>query len=176
VGEGSGKPNRILKFITVFLAFFSLWLLLTSALKFDEILVGAAASLLVAYLTSEIMVYGGVRDKFNPARWFWALFYLAYYWLYAEVKAHYDVIRRILSPRMPLRPGIVRVPYTLKSDCGIVCVANSITNTPGTVTVELDEERKTYYVHWIWVVSPDPKVCHREIAAPFEKYVRRFLG
>ena len=167
---------KALRFLTVFLALYGLWLSLAFTLRFDEVIIGAAASMVVAYLTSNIMVYGGVKDKFNPKRWFWALAYIVYYWFNAEVRAHLDVIKRILNPKMPIKPGIVRVPYTLKSDCGIVCVANSITNTPGTVTVELDEERKTYYVHWIWVVSPDPKVCHREIAAPFEKYVRRFLG
>lgn len=167
---------RLTRFLLVFLFLYCVWLLLVFTLRFDELVVGAATCLIISYLTSDIMVRGGVRDKLNPARWFWALIYFTYYWLYAEVKAHLDVIRRILSPKMPLKPGIVRVPYHLQSDCGIVCVANSITNTPGTATVSLDEERKTYYVHWIWVESPDPKVCHEKISAGFEKYVRRFLG
>jgi len=171
--RGGRKASR---FLLVFLALYGLWLLLVSTVRFDELVVGAAACLLISYLTSAIMVYGGVKDKLNPVKWFWALAYLAYYWFYAEVRAHLDVIKRILNPRMPLKPGIVKVPYHLKSDCGIVCVANSITNTPGTVTVNVDEAERVYYVHWIWVVSPDPKVCWEKISSGFENYVRRFLG
>lgn len=167
---------RALRFLTVFLAFYCLWLILVFTFRLDEVIVGAIACLVVAYLTSDLMVYGGVKDKFNPKRWFWALAYIIYYWFYAEVKAHVDVIRRILSPTMPLKPGIVKVPYTLKSDCGVVCVANSITNTPGTVTVEIDEEKHCYYVHWIWVVSPEPEKCYEKIISGFEKYAKKFLG
>jgi multicomponent Na+:H+ antiporter subunit E len=173
------KPESLLKlarFLTVFLVLYALWISLIFTVRFDELVVGAAACAVIAYLTSGMMVYGGVKDKLSPEKWFWALVYLVYYWFYAEVKAHLDVIRRILNPKMPLRPGIVKVPYNLQSDCGIVCVGNSITNTPGTVTVEVDEAEKAYYVHWIWVVSPDPKVCRQKISARFEKYVRRFLG
>ncbi|MHC1590131.1 MAG: Na+/H+ antiporter subunit E [Candidatus Hecatellaceae archaeon] len=166
---------KLARFLIVFLALYSLWLLLVFTVRFDELVVGAAACAVVAYLSSGMMVRGEAKSKLNPARWFWALAYFVYYWLYFEVKAHLDVIKRIINPKMPLRPGIVKVPYGLKSDCGIVCVANSITNTPGTVTVNVDEAGKAYYVHWIWVVSPEPEVCRREISAGFEKYVRRFF-
>ena len=166
---------KALRFLTVFLVFYGLWFALVFTVRFDEIIVGAVACLVIAYLTSGIMVYGGVRDKFNPKRWFWAIAYTIYYWFYAEVKAHVDVIRRILSPSMPLKPGIVKVPYTLKSDCGIVCVANSITNTPGTVTVDVDRERGYLYVHWIDVKTTDPEEAKKHISQVFEKFAKRIF-
>jgi len=168
--------EKISKFLLVFITLFMFWLLLVSSFRFNEIFVGVISSLIVAYITYNLLIYGGVKDKLNPKKWFWAIIYFFYYWFYAEVKAHVDVIKRILHPKMPIKPGIVKVPYTMQTDFGIVCVANSITNTPGTVTIEVDESEKCYYVHWIWVVSPEPKICHEEIISGFEKYVKRFLG
>ncbi|WP_309493037.1 Na+/H+ antiporter subunit E [Candidatus Hecatella orcuttiae] len=173
---GAGRLQGLTRLFLVFIVLFGLWCALVGVFAADELLVGALSSLLVAFFTSRLMVSGGVRDKVDPAKWFWAVVYFVYYWFYAEVKAHFSVIKRILSPSLPIRPGIVKVPYTTQSDCGIVCVANSITNTPGTVTVEVDEAEKCYYVHWIDVLSLDPQVCRREISSKFEEYTKRFFS
>ncbi len=170
------KTYQFARFFLVFFVLFTIWFLLVGVVRLDELIVGFVASLMVAIFTSNLMIYGSLKEKFNFKKWFWILFYFLYYWFYAEVKAHMDVIKRILHPKMPIKPGIVEVPYTMKTDCGIVCVANSITNTPGTVTVEVDGNKKCYYVHWIWVVSPQPEVCYKEIISGFEKYTRRFFG
>ncbi|MEM2645765.1 MAG: Na+/H+ antiporter subunit E, partial [Desulfurococcaceae archaeon] len=56
---------------------------------------------------------------------------------------------------------------------GITAVANSITNTPGTVVVDVDEERRCFYVHWIDVKAFEPEECHKMISETFEKYSKR---
>jgi multicomponent Na+:H+ antiporter subunit E len=76
---------------------------------------------------------------------------------------------------MNIRAGIVRVPYHTDSDFGTISVGNSITNTPGTVVVDIDEKREFFYVHWIYVTSPDEETCFKSISEPFEKSVRKFL-
>ncbi|MEM2755583.1 MAG: Na+/H+ antiporter subunit E, partial [Candidatus Methanomethylicia archaeon] len=75
----------------------------------------------------------------------------------------------------PINPGIVRVPYYSESDYSMVTVANSITNTPGTVVVDFDEVRKVFYVHWIDVKSIDPRDTYSFIARTFEDYARRIF-
>ncbi len=60
-------------------------------------------------------------------------------WLIWEiVKANVDVARRILHPALPIRPHVIRIRAGQKTDLGRVIYANSITLTPGTVTIGLD--------------------------------------
>jgi len=98
----------------------------------------------------------------------------AYIW--AELKAHATVIYRILHPQMPIKPGIVQVPTELRSDFGITGLANAITMTPGTLSVDVNEEKPSLYVHWIDVKGVEPEQTSREIARPFERFLRRIFG
>ena len=67
-------------------------------------------------------------------------------WLLVEiVKSAWDVTRIILHPKLPISPTLVRVPATQKTAVGRVVYANSITLTPGTVTVEAG--RTEFLVH-----------------------------
>ncbi len=73
--------------------------------------------------------------------------FLAYQpWLVLEIfKANVDVARRILSPSMPIRPSLIRVRASQKTDVMRVLYANSITLTPGTVTLEVEEDVLTIH-------------------------------
>jgi multicomponent Na+:H+ antiporter subunit E len=67
-------------------------------------------------------------------------------WLLVSIlKANFDVARRILSPSMPVRPRFMRFKSDLQSEVGQVMIANTITLTPGTVT--LDVQDGTFWVH-----------------------------
>ncbi len=162
----------IVKFLFSSFVAFLVYIMLVGSLGFDELVIGVAISLAVGYITKDLLVKNE-RKVLSPARWLYAALYILVYWFYFEVQAHLDVVKRIFT--LKLKPGIVRVPYKLKSDFGVISVANSITNTPGTVVVDMDEKRRYYYVHWINVISPEEKVCYENISAGFEKYVRRFL-
>ena len=60
-------------------------------------------------------------------------------WLAVEiVKASLDVARRILDPKLPIHPVLIRLPASQKSELGLVIYANSITLTPGTVSVQVE--------------------------------------
>ncbi len=162
----------IVKFLFSSFVAFLVYIMLVGSLGFDELIIGLVISLAVGYLTKDLLVKNE-KKVLSLARWFYAAFYIVVYWFYFEVQAHSDVVKRIFT--MKFKPGIVRVPYKLKSDFGVISVANSITNTPGTVVVDMDERRRYYYVHWINVISPKEEVCHENINAGFEKYIRRFL-
>ena len=61
-------------------------------------------------------------------------------WLVSQiVVANIDVARRILSPKMPIEPALIQVKVTQQGDLGRVIYANSITLTPGTVTIDIDD-------------------------------------
>lgn len=69
--------------------------------------------------------------------------------------ANLRIAGTILSPRMPLRPGVVAVPLDLKTREGIVFLANMITLTPGTLTLDISVDRKMLYVHTVWLEDAD---------------------
>ena len=163
------------KFIAAFACLWLAWIGLTGSLDRQELLAGAVVAALVAWPTRKLLLRGPVGEKLQPRRWAYLLAYLpAYAW--AEVKAHAGVIYRILHPRLPIKPGIVRVPLELKSDVGITSLANSITMTPGTLSVEVDEARPCLYVHWIDVKATEPERAREEIAKPFERFLTRVFG
>jgi multicomponent Na+:H+ antiporter subunit E len=152
-----------------------MWIVLTASLDPQELAVGAVVSLLVAILSYNLLFRGEMGEKLNPKRWAYAIAYVpAYIW--AEIKAHADVIYRILHPRMPIRPGIVKVPTNLRTDFGITGLANAITMTPGTLSVEVDEKEPSLYVHWIDVKAVESEQTSKRIAWPFERFLRRIFG
>ena len=93
------------------------------------------------------------------------------------MKANLDVVYRALHPKMPIKPGIVKIKTNLKTDSGITALANSITLTPGTLTVDLDRqgEDNFLYVHWINVKSSDLEQATRLIARRFEWFLERIF-
>ena len=90
------------------------------------------------------------------------------------MKANLDVVYRALHPAMPIKPGIVKIKTSLKTDSGITALANSITLTPGTLTVDLTDDG-FLYVHWINVKSTDVEQATRLIAQRFEWFLKRIF-
>ena len=93
-------------------------------------------------------------------------------------KANFDVAYRVilslLRPRnMPIAPGIVKVKTKLKSDLGKAILANSITLTPGTFTIDLKDDY--LYIHWINVQHKDIEKATQDIVGRFEKFLLKIF-
>lgn len=82
----------------------------------------------------------------------------------------FRVARLVLSPSMRFTPCAFRFPLTLTSDFQITLLANLITLTPGTLTVDVTDDRAALIVHAI--DCPDPDAARREIADGFERLIR----
>jgi multicomponent Na+:H+ antiporter subunit E len=89
------------------------------------------------------------------------------------VKSNIAVARAVLSPELKLDPGIVAIPLDLRSDEGITTLANLITLTPGTVTLDVSSDRKTIYIHAFSV--GDVEALRRDTKALFERRVLELL-
>ena len=87
------------------------------------------------------------------------------------VKANLDVAYRVLHMDLPIRPGIVKVKSTLQSDLGLTFLANSITLTPGTLTVDIIGNE--LYIHWINVLTDDPEQQTAIIVRRFENILKK---
>ena len=171
--------SRALKVFAAFILMYAAYLVYSTpstATLYMDLLLGALVSFIGAVLVADVLITKHPSKVFDPRRWAWLLAYAIHYFTLMELRAHLDVIKRALHPKMPLRPGIVRVPYYVETDHGIVAVANSVTNTPGTVVVDLDTEARKYYIHWINVLSTDEQACFDAITKGFERYARRAFG
>jgi len=91
----------------------------------------------------------------------------------ALIKSNLDVARRVLTPSLPINPGIVKFKTKLTTDYSKMVLANSITLTPGTLTVDVIDD--TFYIHWIDVKTTDPEKAFTEIAEQFEKILLKIF-
>ena len=90
------------------------------------------------------------------------------------VKANLDVAYRVIHPRMPIKPGIVVIKTNLKQDIAKLILANSITLTPGTLTLDIKEDK--LLIHWIDVKAEDKDEATKIVGERFEKYLKVIFG
>ena len=112
-----------------------------------EFLIGLAVGLPVAFTFRRFYlptVDLGARFRAFP----YAVVYVAVF-LSELVTANFDVAYRVLAPSMPIDPDVVEIPLRVETDVAITTIANSITLTPGTLTMDYDDERNALYVHAI---------------------------
>ena len=149
-----------------------IWYLLTYPFDFQELIAGGIASLVIVLLPLPgIGVLGDFR--WTPKAFVFGFVYI-FYFLWQLLKANLDVAFRVLHPELPIVPGIVRVKTKLKTPLGRLLLANSITLTPGTITVEADGE--DFYIHWIKVEGIHDKERKRKIVAGFEGFLEVICG
>ncbi len=159
-----------MRYIAFFILGLIFWLLLTFKITVANLVVGSVASLVCTVIFARYY-FAGVVKFIQPYRWLWFLVYLAIF-IISCIKANLDVAYRVLHPKMPIKPGIVKVKTSLKSEFAKTLLANSITMTPGTLTVDIIGEY--FYIHWIYVRSEDPEVYTKMIMGVFEKYIKKF--
>jgi len=160
-----------MRYLALFLLTFVFWLLLTFDLSLPNLIAGGAAALVTSLLFTKYFFHKVVKF-IQPVRYFWLLVYLVIF-TWECIKANFDVAYRVLHPAMPIKPGIVKVRLELKSDFARTMLANSITMTPGTISVDIIDD--VLFVHWIYVRSEDPEVYSRKIAGKFEKYIKKIF-
>jgi multicomponent Na+:H+ antiporter subunit E len=168
--------RRLIYFVVAFVIWMlSTWPFAGGRLDGQVVIAGLIVSALVALLFTEILPKEH-KVFVSPVRMFWLLVYLPVFFYYV-LKANLDVVYRALHPAMPIKPGIVRIRTVLKTESGITALANSITLTPGTLTVDLDGSgTDTYlYIHWINVKSDDIDEATRLIASRFEWFLARIF-
>lgn len=159
-------------FIITFLLLIAIWLLITSTLDPSMVITG----IIVAGLVS--LLFARKSDLFtdlhlSPKAMIYTVLYI-FIFLGELVKSNLDVAWRVLSPTLPIRPGIVKVKTKLKSRMGRMILANSITLTPGTFTIEITDE--FLYIHWIDIVTKEQEDPTEHIVRKFEKYLEVIYG
>ncbi len=168
---GGKGGNDVSRYCLSFLALFGVWLALVGTFNWEELLMGGVLSAVAAALGYRYMIPVGI--KFSLRKLVYLIAYVpVFFW--EMIKANFDVAYRVLHPRMPIKPGIVLIKTELASDSGKLALANSITLTPGTLT--MDVRGKNLLIHWINVKSANTEEATEIIGGRFERFLRRVFS
>ena len=161
--------------VATFVVCFAFWLLLTWSFTMQELIAGGVVSLAVALFAARFFIHDKAFWFANPLKLFSGLFYWLCIFPIELVKANVDMAKRCFGGCKNINPGIVKVPVGLKSDYGQAALANSITLTPGTITMEATEEdgQTYFYIHWIDVTATEEAAAGEAIKGTLEKGLRR---
>ena len=129
-------PNAPYRTLSLFVLLFLSWLLLSGNYKGLLLGFGVLSCLLVVAICRRMKI---IDPEGHPSHLIPGLLRYIPWLLWAIVKANMDVARRIVHPRLPIAPRVIRVAASQKTHLGQVMYANSITLTPGTVSIETDE-------------------------------------
>lgn len=160
------------RFILFIIGFFT-WMLLGWPLDLQHALVGIPVAALVAFLTGD-MFTRRPHHFGHITRYLWFCYYVPLF-LWECVKANIDVALRVINPKLPINPGIVKIKTSLKSDTALTFLANTITLTPGTFCVDIKPKEGILYIHWIDVKAKDAEKATELIAGKFEGVLKRIF-
>jgi multicomponent Na+:H+ antiporter subunit E len=172
VAHNHTSGTRAAAIVSLFAISFLLWLGLTGSLNNQELITGVIVALVLSLLFhKQVTIFNGLRVSWLMP--FYILVYLIDF-VAALIVANLDLARRVLTPSLPIRPEVVEIETGLQSDLGRLLLANTITLTPGTLSVDYDDNRLS--VHWVY--SPpglNRQQVTEQIVGRFERHLSRFL-
>ena len=145
------------------------------AWSIEELAAGAVLAVIAGVIAGRVAIPRETASgktpyrMLNPLRLLTFLAYLIGPFFWAMARANLDVAYRVITGK--IRPGIVRISPGLSTELGTTLLANSITLTPGTLSVDVDESSGDLFVHWINVTDPEP-TC-KAVCGSFADWARR---
>ncbi|MFQ5683032.1 MAG: Na+/H+ antiporter subunit E [Candidatus Binatia bacterium] len=134
-----------------FLLLYATWLVLSGRFQLKYLLLGVLSAGWVTFLTADLLHFEHKVKKREKSglslllRSGWRLVLYFSWLIFAIIKANLQVAYLVCHPKLPIRPGLLRFKTQMQSGVGHIVLANSITLTPGTITVDFKEG--TYLVH-----------------------------
>lgn len=156
----------------MFTTLFLFWIMLEGSLSFDVIFIGIIVSGAITLIYPSGLSFF-TEFKATPEAFKAGFHYYGYFFKELFI-SNIKLAAVVASPSLPIKPGLVKVRTKLKSKMGRLMLANSITLTPGTLTVELEGE--WIYVHWVLMETDDIEVATKKIVSGFESYLEVMYG
>ena len=160
--------EKVKGFVWLLVVAFVLWMALSWKLDWPELICGALVCLIISLFAAHMYSKLGFPSLSIKMVLFFLVYIIVLFW--EIIKANFDVAYRVIHPKMPIKPGIVVIKTHLKSDIAKMILANSITLTPGTFTLDVIGDK--LLIHWINVKSEDIDEATGLIGQRFEKYLR----
>jgi multicomponent Na+:H+ antiporter subunit E len=143
--------------------------LVWAALQGDITLANLVVGYGVGYVILALLARGGVMRSTLTSRTRYAI-ELAGFFVWELLLANVRVAADVLRPRTGIRPAVVAIPLDVTSDGEILLLSMLINITPGSVTIDLSEDRQTLYVHVMHMTNAE--TTRREIKEGFERRVK----
>lgn len=112
----------------------------------------------------------------DPDRYFlrvWRWVKLLALFLYELVVSSFQVVWDVVTPPQLSRPGVISVPLDLSGEIEVLLVANLISLTPGTLSLDVSEDHRTLYIHAMF--GEDPEALRRQIRDGMERWVKEAM-
>jgi multicomponent Na+:H+ antiporter subunit E len=157
----------------VFVVSFFTYLLLSwsGSMSRQEVTIAFFLAIAVSFVANSSQAGFWSMRGLDPRKWWLFLRYVFGPFAVGLALANLDVAKRVITGE--INPGIVKFNPRLKTEMGRMMLANSITLTPGTLTVDIDDDG-IFYVHAINLASPAP--TEQDICGTFGQWVRRLAG
>jgi len=153
-----------MKYVMTFLVLLTIYMFLASFTVYELILGSIVSAILSALIVNTVNYELDIRLPYLLIKFI--VIYLPVF-IFKLILANLDVARRVLSPKIPLKPGIVKIKTNLKGDFGKLTLANSITLTPGTLSLDIVDDY--LYVHTVEVKGTNEVENQEQISGSFEK-------
>ena len=155
-----------------------IWCMLQEKLSVTEFIIGAILGYGIIFMLKRVLDDDKeVRRPSSLGASFSLVLRVFFYmiiFIKEVIKANLKVAKIVLSPQLKITPGIIAYKMDLKTDPGITLLANSITLTPGTLSVDISKDRKTLYIHALHI--EDAAELEQSIRDSLEKYTKEILG
>lgn len=143
------------------------WVLLIGEVEFETFVEGMIIGYLILWISKSAL--GGTKYFKKIPLTINFIFYFIKELIVANLKVAFDII----TPKDYMNPGIIAVPLDAQTDVEIVLLANLLTLTPGTLSLDVSSDRKTLYVHALYV--KDAESFRKEIKEGLEKRLLEVL-
>ena len=169
------QKRRLLSLIVTFIPCYAFWLLLTMSLKPEELLGGVVICGITAWFSSGFFVQNDqmTMKNLNPIRIVKFVWFLAVIFMWELLKANWAMAKTVLTGAQ-LKQAIVKVPvHGINNYYALAVLADCITLTPGTITIDVAKEGEDYfmYVQWLIMESEDPEEAGEIIKGRMERWI-----
>jgi multicomponent Na+:H+ antiporter subunit E len=171
----NGKPGSSLVprgMPGLWVVLFVIWMIANASLAVEPALVGLVITFFIAHVfvsSSEAWQ----RLRLTPG----SLYHFAAYsgtFVVELVRANLNVMALVYSPRIDIKPGIVKVRTRLETPLGRLALANSIALTPGSLVIDIRDD--ILFIHWLDVKTTDIDEATEALVIPFEKHLEKVFG
>jgi len=154
-----------------------IWCALKEKFNVTEFVIGSVFGYGIIFMLKRVL--DDEKEVSSPSQKVSFVLFLRVFWYFfvfikEMIKANLDVVKIVLSPKLKMTPGIIAYKMDVKTDAGITLLANSITLTPGTLSVDISEDRKTLYIHALHI--EDAAELEQSIRDSLEKHTKEILG
>ena len=140
-----------------------IWAAVTGQFTPENLLFGFGLGFVILFFTRDIVGTGAYGTRLPK------VIRLFLFFLWELIRANLRVAYDVLTPGLRIRPGVVAIPLDVKTDAQITLLANLVTLTPGSISLDISADRRVLYLHVMYI--SDPETIRREIKDGFERRI-----